>query len=262
MSTEGSAYAKLGLQPGADADAIDRAYKTLIKRYHPDRAGGDARRAAEINRAYRDLRDLRGIRDGLLFHDDDARPARARPWLVIAALMGLMLLAVAATSLSRLAGDLPIRPAIESTPRAQAAAADGEGSFLDGPLDQDALADGIRQARQIAASGDEMALTRASRDCHAELRLAPSLAQLDRCAAFDDAVVLMQDRDPLRDEGPFSELAVTGRQMSSATLLSGDYLEIDARLDRIRLKVELALAPVQPDLPPIENLAEPAVGEP
>ena len=71
----------------------------------------------------------------------------------------------------------------------------------------------------------------------------PSLAQLDRCAAFDDAVVQLQDRDPLRDQGPFSELAVTGRQWSGATALSDDYLAIDGRLDRIRLRVELALAP-------------------
>ena len=72
------------------------------------------------------------------------------------------------------------------------------------------------------------------------------MARLDRCAAFDDAVVQLQDRDPLRDRGPFSELAVTGRKMSGATLLSNDYLAIDSRLDQIRLRVELALAPVAP----------------
>ena len=74
---------------------------------------------------------------------------------------------------------------------------------------------------------------------------APSraLGQLDRCAAFDDAVVQLQDRDPLRDQGPFSELAVTGRQWSAASALSDDYLAIDGRLDQIRLRVELELAP-------------------
>ena len=49
--------------------------------------------------------------------------------------------------------------------------------------------------------------------------------------------------DPLRDRGPFSELAVTGRQISAATMFSDDYLAIDGRLDRIRLRVELALPP-------------------
>jgi hypothetical protein len=36
---------------------------------------------------------------------------------------------------------------------------------------------------------------------------------------------------------------VTGRQWSAAQALSDDNLAIDGRLDRIRLKVELALAP-------------------
>ena len=70
-----------------------------------------------------------------------------------------------------------------------------------------------------------------------------SIANLDRCAAFDDAVVQLQDRDPLRDQGPFSELAVTGRQWNGASALSDDYLAIDGRLDKIRLRVELSLAP-------------------
>jgi len=89
--------------------------------------------------------------------------------------------------------------------------------------------------------------------CHHQLRLEPSLAALDRCAAFDDAVVLLQDRDPLRDQGPFSEIAVTGRQWSAAQALSDDNLAIDGRLDRIRLKVELALAPAPTPEPATGN---------
>ena len=60
------------------------------------------------------------------------------------------------------------------------------------------------------------------------LRTSPTLARFDRCAAFDDAVVSLQDRDPLRDQGPFSELAVTGRIRSAAALLSDDSVAIDA----------------------------------
>jgi hypothetical protein len=95
-----------------------------------------------------------------------------------------------------------------------------------------------------------MALARASGDCHRALRGSPDLQKLDRCAAFDDAVVQLQDRDPLRDQGPFSEIAVTGRVWSAATALSDDSVAIDGRLDRIRLRVELTLAPeVQPQAP-------------
>jgi hypothetical protein len=58
------------------------------------------------------------------------------------------------------------------------------------------------------------------------------------------------DRDPLRDQGPFSEIAVTGRQWSAGQTLSDDNLAIDGRLDRIRLRVELALAPPPPPVSP------------
>jgi hypothetical protein len=104
----------------------------------------------------------------------------------------------------------------------------------------------------MSHAADEMRLVEVSRRCHDELRRQPSLEQLDRCAAFDDTVALLQDRDPLRDRGPFSQLAVTGRQWSAASTLSNDYLAIDSRLDRIRLQVELALAP-QPPPPVVAN---------
>jgi hypothetical protein len=115
---------------------------------------------------------------------------------------------------------------------------------MDRPLHLAAIDTAARDALHLARTRDEMALASASRDCHHLLRSDPSLLQLDRCAAFDDAVVQLQDRDPLRDQGPFSELAVTGRIWSGATALSDDSVAIDGRLDRIRLRVEVALAPV------------------
>ena len=47
-----------------------------------------------------------------------------------------------------------------------------------------------------------------------------------------------------RGNRPSQRLAVTGRQWSAASALSDDYLAIDGRLDKIRLRVELELAPV------------------
>jgi len=117
---------------------------------------------------------------------------------------------------------------------------------MDEPLNTAMIDDAIRDAVRLSRDRDELALADSSRDCHWRLRAAPTLEQLDRCAAFDDAVIQLQDRDPLRDRGPFSELEVTGRLMSGATLLSNDYLAIDSRLDRVRLHVELALAPPPP----------------
>ena len=68
MAGAASAYAVLGLEPGADAAAVDQAYKRLIKLYHPDRAGGDPVRAADIIRAYRELRGP-AAKDPLEFHE-------------------------------------------------------------------------------------------------------------------------------------------------------------------------------------------------
>jgi hypothetical protein len=251
MSTDASAYAVLGLEPGADPQAIERAYKRLIKEHHPDREGGDARRAAEINRAYRELRS-RGGPAALEFNNDDGldddRPVRAAiAFLCAAGLLAMLLVLGPIRSIApaRSAGPAP----------AQGIEATHPGDPMDQPLVIAAIDGAIREARRLASASDELALASASRDCHRRLRVKPSLAQLDRCAAFDDAVVELQDRDPLRDRGPFSELAVTGRLMSGGTLLSNDYLAIDGRLDRIRLHVELALAPA-PSPPVIASEAE------
>ncbi len=48
--TDEEAYQILGLQPGADADAVKVAHRTLMKRMHPDQ-GGSTWLAAKINQA-------------------------------------------------------------------------------------------------------------------------------------------------------------------------------------------------------------------
>lgn len=242
MAGEASAYAALGLEPGADSAAIERAYKRLIKKHHPDREGGDAKRAAEINRAYRELRS-QPPKDPLILHDHDRLRPGPNGWvraaLLVAGAVAVMLIVTG-----------PINEYVDrmldgARPRfSMGQAPPPTTSFdpMDEPLSATAIESAVDEAVHLSRTQDEIALASTSRDCHHQLRLTPSLKTLDRCAAFDDAVIQLQDRDPLRDRGPFSEIAVTGRQWSGATALSGDYLAIDSRLDRIRTRVEIALA--------------------
>jgi DnaJ domain len=244
MADDASAYAALGLEPDADAAAIEQAYKRLIKEHHPDREGGDAGRAAEINRAYRELRGSRKLKDPLELNEGWAEqmPPRQQAWPAYAAMAAgvavVILLLVGPLGPSADAWRSPV-----THPVGAVESHSGKTDPMDEPLHLSAITAAAHQAQYLARTRDEMALATASRDCHHELRNEPSLLQLDRCVAFDDAVVQLQDRDPLRDQGPFGELAVTGRLWSGATALSEDYVAIDSRLDRIRLQVELALAP-------------------
>ena len=52
-------YAVLGVAADASDAAVEQAYRRLISRHHPDRAGGVEARAREINRAYDRIQALR-----------------------------------------------------------------------------------------------------------------------------------------------------------------------------------------------------------
>jgi hypothetical protein len=250
MAADASAYAALGLDPGADSATIEQAYKKLIKQHHPDREGGDAARAAEINRAYEQLRAERDLTDPLELNEDWPADLRSRgSWAV-----AVVVVAAAAALLIFLAQGPLAQVRAPVAALALGGRHETPKGVLDDPMDRPLNVRAIHAAAFSALSlsrgKDEMALASASRDCHRQLRSAPSLLELDRCAAFDDAVVQLQDRDPLRDQGPFSEIAVTGRILSAASALSDDSVSTDARLDRIRLQVELALAPVAQPVAP------------
>lgn len=252
MAGRGSAFAILGLAPGADAAAIEAAYKRLIKQYHPDREGGDGTRAAEIIRAYRELRGgPLALADPLEFNEDFSRRRKGWRWpmaaLIVAAVLGGSLLM--GGPVAPLVRSL-LSPVATAGPPGHVAAIGQVPDTMDQPLHAAAIDRAIRDALHLSRISDEFALANASRECQRRFRDDPSVEKLDGCAAFDDAVVQLQDRDPLRDRGPFSQLAVTGRQWSAGSALSDDYLAIDGRFDRIRLRVELALLPETEPEPP------------
>lgn len=240
-----SDLAILGLQPGADRRAIDDAFRRLMKQYHPDRPGGDSDRAAEIIRAYRALRPGKLIPRDVGFQDQQGQSAaRSGHWglalLVVATAIVILALAYRMNPSGAAGG--PARIGVEvfeglglrrpRTPR-----------LIEQPVNEHAVDEATDEARRLFEQSDEIALAEHSRACHLAFRQSRELAEFDRCVAFDIAVVLLQDRDPLRDQGPFRLVSVNRRHWSDAAMLSSDSLAIDSRLDRIRLRVELRLAP-------------------
>ena len=256
MAGRASAFAVLGLEPGADLAAIEAAYKRLIKQHHPDREGGDSSRAAEIIRAYRELRGGKAASDPLQFNDDLSLRRRPR-WPIAALAAGAGLGAL----MFLMGPSVPLPKALWAAkadlPAHRGAALEIVPDPMGAALHVEAIDGAVRLALQMYRTRDEMALAAESRDCQRRFREDPGTKMLDRCAAFDDAVVGLEDRDPLRDEGPFAPLAVTGRQWSAASALSADYLAIDGRLDKIRLRVELALAPDVSAAPPAVKVQDP-----
>ncbi|WP_312026774.1 J domain-containing protein [Sphingomonas endolithica] len=81
-------YETLGLQPGAEPEVVEAAYRALMKKYHPDRWRGPPdeghERAQAINAAYSAIKT--GIDVDQYAHDatrDDPAPQQARSHSVI-----------------------------------------------------------------------------------------------------------------------------------------------------------------------------------
>lgn len=259
MRGDAAAYEALGLSPGADQADIDRAYRSLIKRYHPDLQGGDAARASEINEAYNQLRRApdqpaeRAQRSSVAEAIYARRASqlvrtpkkRSLLWPILLAALALVLyLKRYDVMLFAENGWAELRSRTEPrlTEGRGADAAPSEPVAIDGPVTASAVRGAVRRATLLHGRGNESLLADESRACHQRLREQPSLERLDGCAAFDDAVLELQRGDPLRDEGPFAATAIASRQISAGTLLSSDYLAIDGRLDRVRGAVQSQLA--------------------
>lgn len=245
-----SAYAALGLDPGASRAQVDDAYRRLIKRHHPDRAGGDPSRAAEVNRAYTLLRRER------LAAGPQARPvpvvlhpklrprSRRSDWLFTAVLLAIIVGGIAAMQLRGDAGVLA-RPIDIRWPS-------GDTSFeprdqplvtFDEPLSLPVIDSAIDQAEGFHSAKNLAGAESYSRDCQARLRRELNVVWFDACAAFDEAVIALSSERDLDDSQIFNESAVVSREMAAARALSDDILGADSRLHQIRSRVDLRLLP-------------------
>ena len=247
-------YAVLGLRPGAGRAQVDEAYRRLIKLYHPDRMGGDGGRAAEINRAYTQIRrklpDPPPVRRSVPVpvrppdRRVERRTAMGATFLLLAA--GAALVAMNLPQGARIDLDTLALPWTGRVigPGPGAASVGGiQPIDFDEPLN-DALVDrSIADAVKFYQAGDSAATLEFSRSCHNQLRDRPNLAWFDSCAAFDEAVSLLDSGNALAEGGAFSSSAVVARHIAAARLLSGDILAADSRLHAIRSRVELNLIP-------------------
>lgn len=264
MAASPASYAALGLPPGADRTAVDRAYRTLMKRHHPD-LGGDPARAASINHAYADITrpaeaeveapspaDLAAaLYQRHQAHRQQAKAVRHKRsrmplWVLLTAL-------VAGTAwaereqLTDLAWQLrwqyfPARP--DELSDSDSITAGGGAARLDigsAPLDGRVIVAAEEEARQSLKEGGVGAAAETSRRCFIRFHAEPTLSGYDHCVAFDNAVLLIGGYG-IADRG-FSAGAVTARQIEAAKTLDNNFESIENRLDRIRIAMMYQLQP-------------------
>ena len=197
-----SSYAVLGLSPGASREAIEAAYRALIKQYHPDLPGGDRERAAQINQAF-DL--LRGNDAHARVAIDTPSTLAPRPrravgqWLLAGGIVAAVLTAPGSLSNGgigerwRKATAVPVEPTEQvAAPRFRADPSDSALlTGLGGVPNAEAVEAGVTEAVRMRRRADTGAARAFSANCHANLHHAPSAALLDHCLAFDRATVAL-----------------------------------------------------------------------
>lgn len=247
MRGERSAYDVLGLEPGAEREEVERSYRRLIKIYHPDRPDGDRAKAEQVIEAYRSIisRPL-GV-DDMVFNEPPAKTTSSASWQIAGLLLaiGLLLLAPLGGPFDSEFGSR-LR-AVDLSGRTGDAASSANGTLRAGmPIDDRLIGRVAAEAWHDFSTRTEDELADISRSCHREFLRATDVRRFDRCVAYDRAIIVLQDRDPVGDKGPFQESAVVRRHWADAAQLTRDVYAIDTRLDRIRLEVELALASASP----------------
>ena len=235
MDVRRSPYTILGLRPGADREAIDEAYRRLIKQHHPDISSEDPERAAEINRAYAALRgsDPAKISE-LPIAEKSSRRAAHRRGSAAGLLMALAALAVLYL--------LPART-VPAVRMARAPAVIPEGSKGSGAdtfalrslPDEDAVYSAVATARRMREDGTMDQIIKLSRSCEEDLRTYPNPSLLDHCVAFDTASALLAGRSA---GGRFRAEDMAARHVRSALRMSNDVVLAEERVESVRRTAE------------------------
>ena len=245
MAHDGSAYAALGLQPGADATAIERAYKSLIKQHHPDREGGTPLEPRKSTARTVSFAQCSGRRMRC-FHRDRAAGGKRR-----VGAGGDRAAARVGQYCWRSTGP-SARSCVSWRGRCAEAgwrrcAVDSDGDGRDEPAAPPRRRQGGgRQAVAMLGKRDDLALS--ARAANATARCGSSRASPSSTAARRSTTQWSSSRTATR----CGTTARSARSQSPAASgarhrhCPNDYLAIDSRLDRIRIQVELALAPPDP----------------
>lgn len=250
MTAERSAYAILGLRPGAGRAEVNDAYRRLMKVHHPDRPGGDSNRAAEINRAYTLLRRRLGepVRIPVTVPVRRGGPPRYRRvgWVVTLAIVGA---AIALAYRAEQHG--PRRSAFLLFPEWASPAQPDRGGIdearlasFDTPVQPQIVSGAIADAIKFHSNGDLAGASAYSSDCQKTLRRERNLAWFDSCAAFDEAMLTLYGDTGQPDSSPFNESAVVTREIAAARILTDDSLGADSHLHQIRSQVDLEILPM------------------
>jgi hypothetical protein len=249
MTAERSAYAILGLRPGAGRAEVNDAYRKLMKQHHPDRPGGDASRASEINRAYTLLR--RRLGEPVRVPVTVTIPVRRRAGRTGGWLITILAIGAAAALANRDASPGPIRTELLRFSQFTSPAKGDEASeyatglaSFDTPVQPRIVGSSIADAIKFHSSGDLAGASDYSRACQIALRRERNLGWFDACAAFDEAMLTLYGDSDQPDSSPFNETAVVTREITAAQLISDDTLGADSHLHQIRSRVDLEILPM------------------
>ncbi|WP_205480767.1 DnaJ domain-containing protein [Sphingomonas arenae] len=187
MGDVASAYAVLGLGPGADRKAVEDAYRRLMKRHHPDREGGDPNRAAEINDAYALLRGDTATPSPIQLRKRRARK-RTLFWLPV-----VIVAAVLSAALWWLPRDTGAARILSAGPSGSAAVP--LAPQTPGPpssVDEDAISAAVDQAVAYAEAQKWKDAEGYAATCAADFARLGGRSLLDHCVAFERAFALLQ----------------------------------------------------------------------